>query len=275
LRFTASENIVGPGSGKEPGRQNNEADEVALRDAHSPLTGIAPEKPANLMDSVIRRSSSLRSFKCDAAAPHHAVSPWALFRSDCYLQIAVITYACIWFALAINPASRSDWLLENLLVFAAVPVLFFAYRVFQFSHASYSLIFIFLLLHAYGAHYTYSETPIGNLLRDVFSLERNHYDRFVHLAFGFLLCKPVQELLAYSRCPRRPSFWISPLLLLAGSSVYEIIESVAAVISSPELGAMYLGSQGDIWDAQKDIALGWGGAALWSVFQIVAAKLKR
>ena len=226
------------------------------------------------MDSVVHSSSALRNLKSNVAHPHRSRSAWARFRSDRFLQIVVTGYACIWFALAINPTSRPDWLLENLLVLAAVPVLVFGYTRFQFSQAGYTLILFFLVLHAYGAHHTYSETPIGNSLRDTFSLNRNHYDRLVHFAFGFLLCKPVQELLTHFRCPGTLSLWLSPFLLLAGSSVYEIIEAIAAVLSNPQLGAMYLGSQGDIWDAQKDIALGWAGATLWSLLQFVAAKLK-
>jgi putative membrane protein len=128
------------------------------------------------------------------------------------------------------------------------------YRRFQFSNAAYLLITILLSLHAYGAHYTYSEAPLGFWLRDAFGLGRNHYDRIVHFAFGLLLSYPMREVVL--RFLRVRGFWayaVTFFLMLSMSAGYESIESWVARIVSPELGTAYLGTQGDEWDAQRDM----------------------
>jgi len=179
------------------------------------------------------------------------------------LQAIVAGYAAVWIATAIAPKYRSDWLLENLLVFAFVPVLIATHRRFQFSNVSYFLIAAFLSLHAYGAHSTYSETPLGFWMRDAFGLSRNHYDRLVHLAFGLLLAPPLRELAVRAlRLRGAWSYAVPFAAALSMSASYEIIESWVARIASPELGTAYLGTQGDEWDAQKDMALAMLGAAL-------------
>ena len=172
-------------------------------------------------------------------------------------------YAALWVALAIAPLYRSDWLLENLLVFAFVGLLAASFRRFQFSNFSYFLFAVFLTLHAYGAHYTYSETVFGFWLRDTLGLSRNPYDRIVHFAFGLLLTYPLRELAQRVLHLRRFWSYLVPFLLsLSMSAGYESIESWVARIVSPELGDAYLGTQGDIWDAQRDMDRAMTGAAI-------------
>ena len=193
------------------------------------------------------------------------------FRSNHVLQGMLLWLVLVWIVTAINPLFPRDWLLENLLVFIYCALLAFTYRRFQFSNLSYGLFVVFLSLHLFGAHYTYAETPFGFWLQDWFELERNHYDRIVHFAFGLLLVFPMREiLLRQSGLSRAWSYFISVNCILAFSAAYEIIEAVAAVIVSPELGAAYLGTQGDEWDAQKDAALAFAGAVVamgvtWSI----------
>ena len=112
------------------------------------------------------------------------------FSSNPTLQAIVVWLALFWIITAINPLHPDDWLLENLLVFLAAIVLVISYRWFQFSNLSYAMFAAFLSLHMAGAHYTYSETPLGFWLQDWFGLQRNHYDRIVHLSFGLLLVFP-------------------------------------------------------------------------------------
>jgi len=185
------------------------------------------------------------------------------FRSNHVLQGMLLWLVLVWIVTAINPLFPRDWLLENLLVFIYCALLAFTYRRFQFTNLSYGLFVVFLSLHLAGAHYTYAETPFGFWLQDWFGLERNHYDRIVHFGFGLLLAFPMREiLLRQSGLSRAWSYFISVNCILAFSAVYEIIEAVAAVIVSPELGAAYLGTQGDEWDAQKDAALAFAGAVV-------------
>jgi putative membrane protein len=183
-----------------------------------------------------------------------------------FLPIALASYVGFWIALAIRPLDRGDWLLENLLIFISVSVLGFTYRKFQFSNFSYALILIFLVFHTIGAHYTYAKVPAGFWLKEWLHLNRNHYDRVIHFSFGFLLLYPMRELLMRSAHAReRWGAWLAVAALAALSSFFEIIEAVIAQIVAPELGAAYLGTQGDIWDAQKDMACAFVGAVLAAI----------
>lgn len=186
------------------------------------------------------------------------------------LIAAFSSYLLLWIGLAIRPLDRSDWLLENLLVVVAAAVLIPTYRRFQFSNLSYILILGFLAVHAVGAHYTYAKVPAGFWIKDWFHLQRNHYDRLIHLAFGLLLLYPMGELLARRAHARgRWAIWLAVVVIAALSSFFEILEGVIAQIVRPDLGAAYLGTQGDIWDAQKDMAAAFIGACAVACFLTV------
>ncbi len=185
------------------------------------------------------------------------------FRSNRILQGMVLWLIIIWIIAAINPLYPRDWLLENLLVFICSALLVISYRRFQFSNVSYGLFVVFLSLHLAGSHYTYAETPFGFWLQDWFGFERNHYDRIVHCSFGLLIAYPMREiLLRRSGLNTAWSYFITPNCIVAFSAIYEIIEAITAIIVNPELGAAYLGTQGDEWDAQKDAGLATLGAII-------------
>jgi putative membrane protein len=185
------------------------------------------------------------------------------FNTNRPLQGMLLWLVLLWVVTAIDPFNRRDWLLENLLVFLYGFLLVISHRCFAFSNLSYGLFTVFLSLHLVGAHYTYAETPFGFWLQDVFDLERNHYDRIVHFSFGLLIAYPFRELLLRAAGLRRSWSYLLPVaLVLAFSNFYEIIEAIVAEIVSPELGAAYLGTQGDIWDAQKDAFVAFLGAVI-------------
>lgn len=169
-------------------------------------------------------------------------------------------YAVIWFWSAIEPFSRSDWLLENLLVFLGLPVVFFLDRRFNLSLASFAAVFLFFALHSIGAHYTYAEMPLFHLLAQWIGLERNHYDRVVHFLFGFLLFHPIFECFYKAGNSRAMAGFVTLCLLISLSSLYEILEWLVVELVYPDLGMQFLGIQGDEWDSQKDHALGALGA---------------
>jgi putative membrane protein len=180
-----------------------------------------------------------------------------------YKTFLLLIFLAAWVWAAIDPSYRHDWLLENYLVFIFVPIIFLAGRYFKLSDTSYTLITVFMVLHVIGSHYTYAEVPFGNTLREWFNADRNMYDRLVHFSFGFLLAYPAREV--FMRLSKARGFWsyYFPLDLMAASSaLYEIIEWITARNVSPEAGLAFLGSQGDIWDAQKDMALAITGALL-------------
>jgi putative membrane protein len=175
----------------------------------------------------------------------------------------VAAYAGVVAASAVGARYPADWWLENLAVFAAAAGVALAWRRFVFSDLSLLLLALFGSLHAYGAHYTYSETPLGNGLRDALGLARNPYDRVVHFAFGLLVPYPLRELALRVVHARRAWSFVLPLVgALSISASYELAESWAARISAPELGTAFLGTQGDEWDAQKDMAAALAGACL-------------
>ncbi len=185
------------------------------------------------------------------------------FRKNRFLQGLLICLVGLWILTAIDPFNRRDWLLENLLVFIYGGLLIATYRRFAFSNLSYGLFAVFLSLHLVGAHYTYSETPFGFWLQDTLDLSRNHYDRIVHFSFGLLIAYPFHELLLRAACVRRSwSYLLVMVTVLGFSGFYEALEGIVAMIVSPELGAAYLGTQGDEWDAQKDTALAFAGAVI-------------
>ena len=185
--------------------------------------------------------------------------------------ILLTVFAFEWVLLAIEPYYRSDWLLENVLVFLSFGLLVLARKHVVFSNNSYLLIFTFLFLHEIGAHYTYSEVPYdkwvnylsGYTLNELAGWERNHFDRLIHFLYGLLLVIPVREL--FVQLAQLKGFWsyFFPYMVMAASSVfYEQIEWAAAEIFGGELGMAYLGTQGDIWDGHKDMGLASLGALI-------------
>jgi putative membrane protein len=187
-----------------------------------------------------------------------------------YLLILASLFFILWTALAIKPLYRDDWALENLLVVAFVVLVATFHRRMLLSRISYTLIFLFLCLHEVGAHYTYSQVPydqwfqslFGTSLNSLLGWERNNFDRLVHFGYGLLLAYPVREV--YLRVANVRGFWgyFLPLdLTMSTSMIYELFEWAAAALFGGGLGAAYLGTQGDIWDAHKDMALASAGAA--------------
>ena len=193
-----------------------------------------------------------------------------------YLWVLAIVYAIWWVAMAISPWDRSDWFLENVLVFLAIGLLMFTYKAFPLSRVSYTCIFVFLVLHALGAHYTYAEVPYQQWFPSLAG-GRNHFDRLVHFCYGLLLAYPIREM--FLRIGNVRGFWgyFLPLdLTMSTSMLYELIEWGAAVTVGKDLGAAYLGTQGDIWDAHKDMAMASLGALIaMIVTAIINSRMQR
>ena len=194
--------------------------------------------------------------------PKPAPLPTRPFRERRLVHVYLGLYLLVWIVAAIGPVSRQDWLLENLLAFTGMTLLVLTYRRIPLSDLSYTLIFVFALLHAMGAHYTYAKVPLGFWMKDAWHLSRNHYDRVVHFVFGILLTIPFADLVRARKLSRFWSLFLPAAVIVAASGFFEIIEAVAAWTVSPELGQEYLGTQGDQWDAQKDMVLAIVGTAL-------------
>ena len=187
------------------------------------------------------------------------------------LIIYCTLFTLLWTALAIAPFDRADWALENVLVFVGVIVLLSTYRAFPLSSISYTLIFLFLCLHEVGAHYTYAQVPYdswwqsltGTTLNEQLGWQRNHFDRVVHFLYGLMLAYPIREV--FIRVANVKGFWgyFLPLdLTMSTSMIFELFEWGAAELFGGDLGVAYLGTQGDVWDAHKDMALASLGAVI-------------
>jgi len=175
----------------------------------------------------------------------------------------ILVFLAVWIWAAIRPTYPHDWLLENYLVFIFIPIILISGRYFKLSGSSYTLITLFMILHVIGSHYTYAEVPFGDTLKNWLGAQRNMYDRLVHFSFGFLLAYPMREV--FLRISQVKGFWgyYLPLdVTLSFSATYEIIEWWVARNVDPAAGVAFLGAQGDIWDAQKDMAMAGIGALL-------------
>lgn len=191
---------------------------------------------------------------------------WGLF--TWYLLLSAWT--------AYGPVDREFWAIASILPACLVVGLIAIYRWLPLSPLSYVLITVFLSLHTIGVHYTYAEVPIGAWMDQALHLGRNHFDRVVHFSFGFLLAYPMEEafrLLAHAR--GWVLYYLPVMTVLGLSGLWEIIEFWVADAVHPELGITYLGSQGDIWDAQKDIAAAFYGALLCVMLLMIARSFHR
>jgi putative membrane protein len=172
-------------------------------------------------------------------------------------------FKSIWLVAAIAPADRAAWLLENIVLLAAVCWVIVTQRKWPLSRASYVLLFIFFVLHVVGAHYTYASTPLGDWLQDALNAVRNPYDRLVHFLFGLLMTFPIKDQLRQAaRLSERFALWMAFLLIVAISTVYELLEWITAEIVTSDNAYAFLGTQGDPFDSQKDTALALAGALL-------------
>ena len=191
-------------------------------------------------------------------------------------------YGLLWIALAIAPVNRQDWLLENLIVFITIPILVLTARRLRFSKFAYTSLFVFFSLHAIGAHYTYSLVPYdqwfqaltGGSLNELLGFGRNHYDRLIHFLYGLLVAPAAVEIFAhYGRYPRSWAALFPFLFMASHAVIYELVEFAAAIVIGGDLGQAYLGTQGDIWDGQKDMALALAGSAISITAMAIAGRL--
>ena len=155
------------------------------------------------------------------------------------------------------PKDRAVWLMEVFPAIAGGVALALTYRRWPMTPITYGVIFVFSLILMVGGKYTYAEVPLGFWVRDLFHLKRNHFDRMGHFMQGVIPALLAREMLI--RCtPLRPGkalFWICSSVALAVSACYELVEWQAAIWTAPEQGEAFLGSQGDVWDTQKDMGM--------------------
>ncbi|MFT4631788.1 MAG: putative membrane protein [Candidatus Pseudothioglobus sp.] len=171
-------------------------------------------------------------------------------------------YAVIFIALAISPFDRTIWFVENAPIMLLVAVVAWLHLHHHFTPISYAAMSVLVVLHTIGAHYTFANVPFG-LVTEYFGFERNHFDRLAHCSVGFY-AYPIGELLLKRRLVNsRLILLLFPLFAIFGTAaIYEVFEWQFALLADPQAGLAVLGSQGDVWDAQKDITADGIGALI-------------
>lgn len=192
------------------------------------------------------------------------------------LGILLCAYILFCAVLAIAPLDRATWFAENLTVWIIVGVILFLYsRRIRFSNTAYLLMSVLIFLHTLGGHYTFAEVPFG-WVTDLFGFERNHFDRIAHFTVGFYAYPVAEWLFTKQLVARRFLLFTYPVFVIATIAMsYELIEWIFAISAAPGAAADYLGSQGDIWDAQKDMLADTLGALAATTFFFLLHGLAR
>jgi len=181
-------------------------------------------------------------------------------------------YIALFVFSAVSPSSREVWIAEIIPVVIFFVILWLISFKQTLSNTSYVLCFIWIALHTIGAKYTFAEVPF-DWFNHLIGSERNNFDRVGHFSIGFY-AYPIAELLIKNRLAK---FWVATsyglLAVMSIAAGYEIIEWWYAVTEGGDAGIAFLGSQGDIWDAQKDMLCDTLGAITVLILLTVQCKI--
>jgi len=179
--------------------------------------------------------------------------PLLQHRFICLLFAIFFTY---WMYGWLTCLNVEDWIIENLLVVICISLVIASHKWHRLSEFSYLCLFVFVMLHLYGAFYAYTRNNLGEWLRDTYHLARNPYDRIVHFSFGLLLAYPIREILVNKyKLTGNASWWMPIQFVFSLGTIFELIEWGVATFTDTETGETYVATQGDVWDAHKDIIL--------------------
>lgn len=192
-----------------------------------------------------------------------------------FSYILLIFYLVVFIICSINPYDRAVWWAENIPVVLVVLILVLTYKKFQFSNTAYLLMSIFIIMHTIGGHYTFARVPF-DWFSNFFGFERNNYDRIAHFCVGFYSFAMAEFLMKKQVIRKKWALFLFPIFFIMSLALaYELFEWQYAVLGDPEAGVEVLGSQGDIWDAQKDMLSDTLGAIVsMGLFWIVYFKSK-
>lgn len=181
--------------------------------------------------------------------------------SDRIPHILLAAYVVLFIWGAIAPYDRTVWWVENIPIVLVVVTLVVLYmRGVRFSVLAYILMSILPYWHTIGGHYTFERVPFDWFSR-AFGFERNMYDRIGHFSVGFYAFGIAEYLIVRKRMSVAMASLFALFAISFVAMSYELIEWVyAAYGGNAEAGADFLGSQGDIWDAQKDMLMDTLGA---------------
>jgi len=183
---------------------------------------------------------------------------------------ALIVYLTEVVLLGISPYSRTVWIAENLTgLIPAAGLCLLYWKGVRFSNAAYTLVALYFILHTVGGYYTFERVPFG-FITDLFGFERNHYDRVCHFlvgTFAFMTLEYIERTRLMRS--RAAAVFFTVMSIFGFAAVFELIEWIYAVLANPEAGSAFLGSQGDIWDAQKDMLSDGLGAIVCSALYVL------
>jgi putative membrane protein len=190
--------------------------------------------------------------------------------------ILLVIYLILFIICAINPYARDVWWAENLPIMIIVAVVIVVSRFHKFTPTSYILMSVLVYLHTIGGHFTFERVPF-DFVNNLFGFERNNYDRFAHFSVGFYAYPIAELLLSRKLVSSKVILALFPIFsIFAVAGGYEIIEWLFAVSAEQSAGTAVLGSQGDIWDAQKDMLMDIFGSIIVMIlfFQMNKIKIK-
>jgi putative membrane protein len=167
--------------------------------------------------------------------------------------VLLLVYLALFAALAWKPYDRAVWWAENIPIMLIVIGLVSTYRWFAFSNTAYVMMAFLIMLHTIGGHFTFERVPFG-WVTEFFGFARNHYDRVAHFTVGFYAYALAELLLRQGKVRSSAVLLLFPVcFIFSVASAYEIFEWLYALSADAAAGIAVLGSQGDIWDAQKDM----------------------
>jgi len=190
-------------------------------------------------------------------------------------KLLLVIYAALFVWAAISPYDRATWYAENIpIVLIALSLVVMYLRGFVFSPLAYLLMAVLLYLHTIGGHYTFERVPF-RFVTDLFGFHRNHFDRVAHFSVGFYAYAIAEALVRTSAVRSRLVLFLFPIFTIAFVAMgYEIIEWWYAAADGGASGAAFLGSQGDIWDAQEDMLADTLGAIAATILFFLRGKDK-
>lgn len=172
-----------------------------------------------------------------------------------FKKILTMIFVLFWVVLAINPVDRGIWALENILVVTVFPVVLWLDRRYNFNNSTYLSLTAFVILHLFGANLTYNNMTYFTWFSEIFGWNRNYYDQVIHFLFGLMVFVPFFEIFYHQGISRRLSYLIAFLFITSVGAWYEVLEwsAMAVFCKQPDAVCSAALTQGDIWDAQKDI----------------------
>ena len=206
--------------------------------------------------------------------------PRCASRFQLFLLLLFAAFFVLWLR---DPPYELHAVIHVVPTWMAIAALLTSIKFFPLSNASFMFLVAFLALHVLGTRYVYSFVPydewssnlLGATVTETLSLSRNHYDRFVHFCYGLLIAPAAREVhLRLLQVRPAWSYLTAIEFVLASSMLFELAEWLGAVNLAPDFADSYLGQQGDLWDAQKDMGLAAIGAVLSMIAVAVAGQMQ-